>query len=167
MSDTVSYILKSSTDQTVGVIRTLLGKAADYAATIKADESVLLSARLYPNMHPATRQVQIACDTVARGAARLAGIDVPSFPDTETTIAELADRCTRSIDYVNSVDAAKIDANVRVMLDIPMGQATVPMEGRQYLSGFVLPNLHFHASIFYALLRMQGLEIGKRDFLMP
>lgn len=167
MSDTVSYILKSSTTQTIGAMRTILGKAADYAASINADESVLLSARLYPNMLPATRQVQIACDTVARGAARLAGLDMPSFPDTETTIAELIDRCTRAIEYVEHVDSAKIDANERVTLDIPIGSATMPMEGRQYLSTFVLPNLHFHASILYALLRMQGMDIGKRDFLMP
>jgi len=167
MSDTVSYILKSSTTQTIGAMRTILGKAADYAASIKADERALLSARLYPNMHPATRQVQIACDTVARGAARLASLDMPSFPDTEATIAELMDRCTRAIDYVEQVDSARIDASERVTLEIPIGPTTMPMEGRQYLSAFVLPNLHFHAAILYALLRMQGMDIGKRDFLMP
>ena len=167
MSNTVSDILKSSTAQTLGALRSILGKAADHAGARKIDESVLLSARLYPDMHPATRQVQIACDTVARGAARLAGIDMPSFPDTETTIAELIDRCTRAIDYVNSVDDAKMDANTLVTLQIPLGPNTVPMEGRQYLSSFVLPNLHFHAAICYGLLRMQGLEIGKRDFLVP
>jgi len=167
MSDTVSYILTSSANQTIGAIRTILGKAAEDAKARELDETVLLSARLYPDMLPVTRQVQIACDTVARGAARLAGLDMPSFPDTETTVAQLIERCTMALDYVNAVDSAKIDANTRVTLEIPIGPATMPMEGRQYLSSFILPNLHFHAAIFYGLLRMQGLKIGKRDYLMP
>jgi len=167
MSDTVSYLLKSSTNQTIGALRSILGKTADYAKARELDESVLLAARLYPNMFPVTRQVQIACDTVARGAARLAGLDMPSFPDTETTIAQLVERCDKAIAYVEGVASDAIDATERTTLQIPLGPTTVPMEGRQYLSSFILPNLHFHAAICYGLLRMQGLEIGKRDYLMP
>lgn len=167
MTDTVSYILKSSTNQTLGALKSILGKASAYIAEKSFDEKVVIGARLYPDMLDFTRQIQIASDTVARGAARLAGLDMPSFPDTETTIAELVERCSKAIDYVNGVDNAAIDANARVTLQIPIGQATMPMEGRQYLSTFILPNLHFHAAIAYGLLRHQGLQIGKRDFLMP
>jgi hypothetical protein len=167
MSDTVSYILKSSANQTIGAMRSILGKAAAYAEARKIEEGVLLSARLYPDMHPTTRQVQIACDVAARGTARLASLDIPSFPDTETTIAELTARCSKVLDYVNAADSAKIDASEKVTLEIPMGDNKMPMEGRQYLSSFILPNMHFHAAIFYGLLRTQGLEIGKRDFMMP
>jgi len=111
--------------------------------------------------------VQIACDTAARGAARLAEMDMPSFPDTEQTFAELMTRCQKALDYVNGIEDARIDATAAKTLQIPMGQATMPMTGAQYLSSFILPNLHFHASMTYALLRMQGVAIGKRDFLMP
>ena len=167
MSDTVSYILKASTNQTIGALKSILGKAAAHAANIKVEESVLLSARLYPDMFPVTRQVQIACDTVARGAARLAGLEMPAFPDTETTFAELIERCGKAIAYVEGVSSDAIDATERTVLQIPIGPNTMPMEGRQYLSTFILPNLHFHAAICYGLLRMQGLEVGKRDYLMP
>ncbi|MEZ5954497.1 MAG: DUF1993 domain-containing protein [Hyphomonas sp.] len=167
MSDTVSFILKSSTTQTIGVLKSILAKLAAHAAATSVEEAVFLSARLYPDMLPLTRQVQIACDTVARGAARLAGLDMPSFPDTETTTAELIARCDKTLAYVADVSDAAIDANERVTLQIPIGQATMPMEGRQYLSGFILPNLHFHATIAYGLMRSQGVALGKRDFLVP
>ena len=167
MSDTVSFILKSSTIQTLGALKSILEKTGAHAAAVNVEESVFLSARLYPDMFPVTRQVQIACDTMARGAARLAGLDMPSFPDTEITIAELCARCDKALAYVAGVSDSAIDANEKVVLQIPIGQATMPMEGRQYLSSFILPNLHFHAAIAYGLLRSQGVALGKRDFLVP
>ena len=167
MSETISYILKSSSTQTLGAMASILEKTKAHAAAAEVDEAVYLSARIFPDMLPLTRQVQIACDTVARGAARLAIKDVPSFPDTETTIDELIARCHSALAFVNSIEDEAIDINKRVTLEIPMGPNTMPMEGRQYLSSFVLPNLHFHAAIMYALLRAQGVKIGKRDFLVP
>lgn len=168
MSDTISYILKSSTTQTLGSVAGILKKAATHADTVKVDPAVFLAARVYPDMHALPRQVQIACDTAARGAARLAGAEMPGFPDTETTIDELIARCHAATAYVDGTDAAAIDANARKVLQIPMGpDAVMPMEGRQYLSGFILPNLHFHAAVVYTLLRGQGVAIGKRDFLVP
>lgn len=166
MSDMVSYMLKSASGQMMNAMASTLQKAAKYAAKMDVDEAVLLSARLYPDMAPLTRQVQIAADTVARGAARLAGLDMPSFPDTETTIDELIARLKAADAFTQGVDSAAMDANATVLLEIPLGPNTVQWEGRQYLSTFILPNLHFHASIAYALLREQGLAIGKRDFLM-
>ena len=164
---TVSHILKASTHQTIGALKGILIKGEAYARKLNVADSVLLSHRLYPDMFDLTRQVQIACDTVARGAARLAGLEMPAFPDTEQTFAELIARCDKAIAYVNGVDNAKIDASTNEVLQIPMGANSMPMEGTAYLSGFILTHLHFHAAIAYALLRAQGLNIGKRDYLVP
>lgn len=167
MTTTVSYILKSSTNQTLGALKGLLAKGEAYAGALKCEEAAMLAQRLYPDMYALPRQVQIACDTAARGAARLAELEMPSFPDTEQTFAELIARCQKAIDYVNAVDDAKIDATAQKTLQIPMGQATMPMTGQQYLQSFILTNLHFHAAMAYGLLRMQGVQIGKRDYLVP
>ena len=167
MTTTVSYLLKSSTTQTLGALKGILGKGAAHVGAIKCEESAMLAQRLFPDMFALPRQVQVACDTTARGAARLAELDMPSFPDTEQTFAELIVRCQKAIDYVSSVDDAKIDATASKTLEIPMGQMTLPMTGQVYLSSFILPNLHFHASMAYGLLRMQGVAIGKRDYLIP
>jgi hypothetical protein len=167
MTTTVSYILKSSTNQTLGALKGLLAKGEAYAGALKCEQAAMLAQRLYPDMFALPRQVQIACDTVTRGAARLAEIEMPSFPDTEQTFAELIARCQKAIDYVNAIDDAKIDATAQKTLQIPMGQATMPMTGQQYLQSFILTNLHFHAAMAYGLLRMQGVQIGKRDFLVP
>jgi uncharacterized protein len=167
MTTTVSYMLKSSTTQTLGALKGILAKGQSHAGAIKCEEAAMLAQRLFPDMFALPRQVQIACDTVARGASRLAELDAPSFPDTEQTFAELIDRCQKAIDYVNSVDDAKIDATASKTLQIPMGQVTMPMTGQVYLSSFILTNLHFHAAMAYGLLRMQGVPIGKRDYLIP
>ncbi|PKP83409.1 MAG: DUF1993 domain-containing protein [Alphaproteobacteria bacterium HGW-Alphaproteobacteria-18] len=164
---TVSHILKASTTQTLGALKGMLIKGEAYARKLNVEDKVLLNHRLYPDMFDLTRQVQIACDTAARGAARLAGLDMPEYPDTEQTFPELIARCEKAIAYVNGVENAKIDANTNVTLQIPMGANTMPMEGKAYLSGFILTNLHFHSAIAYALLRQQGLGLGKRDYLVP
>lgn len=167
MSLTLSYILKTSSQQTLGALKSILAKGEAHARALKVEDSVMLAQRLTPDMFALPRQVQIACDTAARGAARLAGREMASFPDTEQTFDELIARCRAALDYIETIPDAEIDANTTVVLQIPMGQVTVPMEGRAYLQGFVLTNLHFHASIAYALLRMQGVALGKKDFLVP
>ncbi|MEQ9505713.1 MAG: DUF1993 domain-containing protein [Hyphomonas sp.] len=167
MTTTVSYILKSSTTQTLGALKGILAKGKAHAASIKCEEEAILAQRLSPDMYALPRQVQIACDTVCRGAARLAEIEIPSFPDTEQTFDELLARCDKAIAYVSSVDDAKIDATAAKTLDIPMGPATMQMTGAQYLQSFILTNLHFHAAMAYALLRTQGVAVGKRDYLVP
>ena len=167
MTDTLSYVLKTSVNQILGSTRSTLKKGEEHARALGVEDSVMLAARLYPDMLALSRQVQIACDTVARGAARLAGMEMPSLPDTEQTFAELIARCQTALDYVNAIDDAQIDATAKTTLQIPMGQASLPMTGEQYLSGFILTNLHFHAAMAYGLLRMQGVPIGKRDFLVP
>lgn len=167
MSQTISYMLKTSATQTLGAMASVLQKGADHAAAAEVEESVFLNHRLAPDMFPLTRQVQIMTDTVARGGARLAGLEMPETPDTETSFAELIARCGDRLAYVQGLDDAALDANARVVLEIPLGPMTVNWEGRQYLATFVLPNLHFHAATAYGLLRGQGVVLGKRDFLMP
>ncbi len=167
MNDTLSYVLKTSVNQMLGSTRSTLKKGEAHARALDVEDSVFLAARIYPDMLPLSRQVQIACDNAARGAARLAGADIPSFPDTETTFGELMTRCEAAMAFVNSMDDAKINANELETLQIPLGPQTMPMQGRQYLTSFVLPNLIFHATMTYGLLRHQGVVLGKRDFLVP
>jgi uncharacterized protein len=166
MTDTLSYVLKTSVNQILGSTRSTLKKGEEYARALGVEDSVMLAARLYPDMLPLSRQVQIACDNAARGAARLAGLEMPSFPDTETTFPELMARCDAAMAFVNSTDDAKINANALETLQIPLGPQTVPMQGRQYLTSFVLANMLFHATMAYGLLRHQGVMLGKRDFLV-
>ena len=166
MGDTISFMLKSATGQILPAMASTLKKGRAYAIDKGVEESVLLSARLYPDMLPLLDQYQMAAETPARAAARIAGLDMPSYPDTESSIDDLLERLETCNQFVQAIDDADLDANERTVMEIPLGQMTVNWEGRQYLSTFVIPNLHFHASIAFALLRHQGVEIGKRDFLM-
>lgn len=167
MSETISYMLKTSAAQTLSAMASVLQKGADHAGAIEVDEAVFLQYRFAPDMFPMVRQIQIMTDTVARGGARLAGLEMPETPDTETSFAELIARCADRLAYVQGIDDAALNANETVVLEIPLGPMTVNWEGRQYLSTFILPNLHFHASMAYGLLRAQGVLLGKRDFLLP
>jgi uncharacterized protein len=143
----------------------ILDKAAAHAATKKFDSAVLAQARLFPDMHPLARQVQIACDTAKGAAARLAGIDVPKHEDTEVTLAELKARIAKTLDFLNSVTAAQLkDAESRA-IEIKSRNGSWKFSGIAYLTDFVLPNFYFHVSMAYALLRKNGIEIGKSDFL--
>jgi uncharacterized protein len=144
----------------------LLDKGAAYAAARKIDEGVLLGLRLFPDMFPLTRQVQIASDTAKNAAARLAGVEAPKFPDEETSIAALKERIQRTIDYVQGAPAAVIDESAEKEIILPLG-ATVrlPLTGRSFLLHFALPNFYFHVTTAYDILRHAGVEIGKRDFL--
>lgn len=165
MSEMIAYMMKSAAGQILPAMAGSLKKAKAYAAEREIEEHVLLSARLFPDMHPLLRQYQMAADTAARGVARLASLEMPSFPDTETSIDEITARLDATNAFVQGVDDAALNASAQQVLEIPLGPMTVNWEGRQYLSTFVLPNLHFHASIAFALLRHQGVSIGKRDFL--
>ena len=143
----------------------ILDKAAAHAATKKFDSAVLAHSRLFPDMHPLVRQVQIACDTAKGAAGRLAQIDVPKHEDTETTFAELKARIAKTLDFVKTVTAAQLkDAESRnIEIKFPDGSWKFTAIG--YLTDFVLPNFYFHYSMVYALLRKSGVEVGKGDFL--
>jgi hypothetical protein len=143
----------------------LLDKAAAHAAAKKFDPVVLAQARLYPDMYPLARQVQIACDTAKGAAARLAGVEVPKHEDTETTLAELKARIAKTVDFLKSVSAAQLkDAESRA-IEIKFPNGSWKFTGIGYLNDFVLPNFYFHVSMVYALLRKSGVEIGKGDYL--
>jgi hypothetical protein len=143
----------------------VLDKAAAHAAAKKFDSAVLAQARLFPDMYPLVRQVQIACDTAKGAAARLAGIEVPRHEDTEVTLAELKARIAKTLDVVKSVTAAQLkDAESRA-IEIKFPNGSWKFTGIGYLTDFVLPNFFFHVSMVYALLRKNGIEIGKSDFL--
>jgi hypothetical protein len=148
----------------LGNLSVILGKAAAYAETKKIDPSVFINARLAPDMLPLSFQVQIACDSAKGCAARLAGIEIPSHPDTETTFAELQARISKTIDFLQSVSAAQIDGSEERTITLKLRQE-MQFQGQAYLLGFALPNFYFHITTAYAILRHNGLDIGKADFL--
>ncbi len=143
----------------------ILSKAEDHAAQRKIDPAVLIGARLFPDMFAFTRQCQLACDAAARATARLAGVEPASFPDTETSFAELHERIERALAYVNGFEASRIDGSETRTVTLPMRDAPLTFTGQEFLLGFVLPNFYFHLATAYDILRHNGVEIGKRDFL--
>ena len=143
----------------------ILDKAAAHAAAKKFDSVVLAQSRLFPDMHPLVRQVQIACDTAKGGAARLAGVEVPKHEDTEATFAELKARVAKTLDFVKSITAAQMKDSETRNIEIKFPNGAWKFIGLGYLTDFVLPNFYFHTSIVYALLRKAGVEIGKSDYL--
>ena len=138
----------------------------DKALAEGKSEAALMEARLAPDMLPFPRQIQIASDTAKFAVSRIGGIEAPSMPDTETTFAELKDRCRRTIDYIESAGPAALDGGEdrEVVLKFGNGMGYV-FKGRQYLTGFALPNFFFHVTTTYALLRAAGVAVGKPDYL--
>ena len=151
----------------LNTLDTLLDKAAASAEARKFDAAVLLGSRLAPDMFTLTRQVQIACDFCKGPLARLAGIDNPKFEDVESTIPDLKARIARTREFVNSVSAASLDGAEDRDISIQAGSQTLEFKGLPYLLGFALPNMYFHMSMAYAILRHNGVDIGKRDFIGP
>jgi hypothetical protein len=143
----------------------LLDKAAAHATARKFDSVVLVQARLYPDMFPLSRQVQITCDTAKGAAARLAGLEIPKHEDTEATLAELKQRIAKTLDFVRSVRPEQVESGEGRSIELKFPSGTLKFSARSYLTDFVLPNLYFHISMVYALLRHNGVEIGKMDFL--
>ncbi|HEY4067315.1 MAG TPA: DUF1993 domain-containing protein [Burkholderiaceae bacterium] len=140
-------------------------KAEAHAAAKKFDSSVYLSERLAPDMLTLTKQIQIACDTVKFCVARLAGVESPKFEDTETTLAQLRERINATIAYAKSIPAAQIDGSEARDISMPRRDGTIVMKGEDYLKHFALPNFFFHLTTTYALLRANGVDVGKMDFL--
>jgi hypothetical protein len=143
----------------------VLEKGAAHAQAKKIEEAVLLSARLYPDMLAFTRQVQIACDFARGTGARLAGKEPPAFDDTEKSFAELAVRVDRSVDYLRTLSAGDIDGSEGREIVRPIRGESKKFTGLNYLLQFALPNFFFHATTAYAILRHNGVEIGKADFI--
>ena len=142
----------------------ILDKAVAQAKSEDKDLKTLLEARLAPDMHPFTRQIQIASDA-ARNVARLAGTEPPSFPDTETSFPGLQERIAKTIAYLTSVPKEKLDGAETRKIEMKIPSRTLEFPGNVYLTGFVLPNFYFHVTTAYGLLRHRGIQIGKMDFL--
>ncbi len=168
MTILLSTLLKDASTQTLGALGGILKKGADHAAHMKLPEDVFLNFRLFPDMFPLTRQVQIATDSLARGAARLAGTDLPAFPDVETSFAQLIERTQKANAYVQAASADAINARTSTIINIPVGGGQeLPMTCCAYLQGWVFPNLYFHSATAYNILRHNGVTLGKRDYLRP
>ncbi|MEM9740205.1 MAG: DUF1993 domain-containing protein [Pseudomonadota bacterium] len=165
MANTISYMLKANAGQIVGCMSIWLGKAADHAKSHEIPDANFMSQRLYPDMFPMERQVQIACDMAVRGGARLAGIEPPSVPDDEKTLGELAERAAKAVAFANALDNGALDADPDSMIIMPTPRGEMRFQKQQYMANFVVPNITFHASTAYGLLRAQGVPLGKFDFL--
>jgi hypothetical protein len=151
--------------QMLNSLAAILDKAEVHAAERKIDPSVLLGWRLAPDMFALARQVQIATDHAKGCCARLAGVEVPKYPDDETTFADLRARIARTIEFVRGFEPDDIDGSEERAITITAGGRELRFKGQEHLVSFVLPNFYFHVTTAYAILRHCGLPIGKRDFL--
>lgn len=153
--------------QMLGALDGILAKAAAHCDARKIDPAVLLACRLFPDMFALARQVQIAADFAKGGCARLAGVPAPVFEDTEATFAELQGRLDRTGAFIRTLSPGQIDGSEAREINIKVAGRPMRFEGLPYLLHFVLPNLHFHTTAAYDILRHNGVEIGKRDFMGP
>jgi len=149
----------------LGNLSWILEKGAASAQQRKFDPAVLLAARLAPDMFTLTRQVQIACDISKSATARLAGQEPPRFEDNETTIEQLVARIGRTVDYLKSVPASAFEGSEARDIKLPAGERTFEFKGLAFLQRWALPNVFFHITTAYNILRHNGVDLGKRDFL--
>jgi hypothetical protein len=165
MQITMYDTLVPTANRMLGNLSAFLDKAEAFAAAKKVDGAVLLNSRLAPDMFPLTRQVQIAADMTKGAAARLSGTEIPKYEDNETTIAELKARIAKTLTFVNSVEAAKYAGSEDRDITLPARTGDRHFKGLNYLRDFVLPNVYFHVTAAYAILRHNGVELGKNDFI--
>ena len=159
---------EASTPRFVSMLRNLdaiLAKAQEYAVAKKIDPSVLIGARLFPDMLPFVKQVQIVTDHAKGAIARLAGVEVPKFEDTEQSFEDLRARLAKTITFVESFSARQIDGSEEREIALKIGGQDLTFKGMPYLLGFAIPNFYFHLVTAYNILRHNGLEIGKRDYI--
>jgi hypothetical protein len=146
-------------------LRAILSKANDFAVAKKIDMSVLLNSRLYPDMHPLTNQIQIASDVAKFGVARLADAEPPKFSDDEKTLDELYARIDKTIAYIKEFQPAQLDGTEARTVTLKLPSGPIEFQGMPYLLHFVIPNFFFHLTTAYDILRHNGVEIGKFDFI--
>ncbi|MHB8529645.1 MAG: DUF1993 domain-containing protein [Caulobacteraceae bacterium] len=146
-------------------LSSILKKGAASAEARKIDPAVLVAARLAPDMFPLSRQVQIASDTAKGAAARLAGMEAPSWPDEEASFAELEARIAKTLNYLKGFTAERMEGAQSRQITLKTQEGEMTLDGQSFLFGFALPNFFFHLTCAYAILRHNGVDIGKRDFL--
>lgn len=152
--------------RTLTALNGILEKGAASAQARKIDPLVLTNARLAPDMFPLTKQVQIACDASKLGFARLSGIEAPKFADTETTFEELQARIAKTIDFLHTVTAESLAGAEDKVVSFPAGpERVLKLKGRDFLYQWVMPNLYFHTTTAYNILRHNGVDVGKMDYL--
>lgn len=143
----------------------ILDKATAHCDAKKIEPTVLAGFRLAPDMIPFTRQIQIMTDLSKGCGARLAGVNVPSYEDTETTLDDLKVRIAKTVSFLETLKATQFEGADARDINLKLGQNELSFKGSDYLTAFVLPNFYFHATVAYAILRHCGVELGKRDFL--
>ena len=149
----------------LGNLSNILDKTQAHMDAKKLSDASLTAFRLFPDMLPMATQVQIACDTAKGVVARLAGVDIPAFEDNEKTIAELKARVAKTIAFIQTITPAQIDGTEDKDIVTKRGEKETHYKGMQFLLGHAIPNFYFHITTAYAVLRHNGVEIGKRDFL--
>ena len=150
---------------TLSNLSAILDKAKAHAEARKIDEQVMTSLRLYPDMYALARQVQIACDTAKGAMARLAGVEIPKHEDTEKTFEELKARIAKTIAFINTVKPSQVDGSEDKEVVLKFRTGEVRMKGMQYLLGHAQPNFYFHVTTAYNILRHNGVEVGKKDYI--
>jgi hypothetical protein len=143
----------------------ILDKAQAHVEAKKIDPKALTDYRLFPDMFPMKRQVQIACDSAKGAVARLAGVEVPKHEDTEQTFDELKARIAKTIDFIKTLRPAQLDGTEDKAIRLKLGGREIDFNGMQYLLGHALPNFYFHVTTAYNILRRNGVELGKRDYI--
>ena len=143
----------------------ILDKAQAHVEATKIDSAALTTFRLFPNMFTLARQVQIASDTAKGAVARLAGVDIPVYEDTEQTLAELKARIAKTIAFIQTIKPAQLDGTEDKDIVLKRGEKSTTYKGMQFLLGHALPNFYFHVTTAYNILRHNGVDIGKRDYL--
>jgi uncharacterized protein len=146
-------------------LASFLDKAQGFVEQKKCDPNALLGYRLAPDMLPFTRQIQIACDAAKNGLARVSGSEAPKFEDSEASFADLKARIQKTLDHIKTYTPQQLDGKEAMEVSFAAGPAQYKMTAEQYLKHWMLPNLFFHATTAYAILRHNGVELGKRDFL--
>jgi uncharacterized protein len=160
-SQSIPVITKS-----LNALSGILEKAQAHCANCKIDEAVMTSTRLFPDMYPLAKQVFIATDMAKGAGARLGGLEIPKYEDTEVTFDELKARIAKTVAFLESIPAAQIEASADKPIEIKLGNGQVyNFTGHTYLNGWVLPNYYFHATTAYNILRANGVALGKGDFL--
>jgi hypothetical protein len=149
----------------LGNLSNILDKAQAHVDAKKLDSAALTTYRLFPDMLPMTKQVQIACDTAKGVAARLAGVEIPAYEDSEKTLADLKTRIAKTIAFLQTMTPGQIDGTEDKEIVIKRGDKETRYKGMQFLLGHALPNFYFHVTTTYNILRHNGIEIGKRDYL--
>jgi len=143
----------------------ILKKGEAYAVAKQVAPAVLLNSRLFPDMYPLTRQVQIATDMSKGAGARLANIEIPKYDDNETTFGELQERIAKTVAFLDSIKPAQLDGAEAKQVELLVRKQKMEFTGLQYLTSWVLPNVYFHSATAYDILRHNGVELGKSDYL--